>query len=279
MGLALLEEQRLAEQRDLTTTGQMMGTLDYMAPEQGADSHVVDIRADIYSLGATLFRLLTGEVPFSSKKYGTPIKMLMALANESAPSIATIRSDLPQELAAVVDRMLARNPEDRFATPQEVADALIPFAGGCDLASLLRRAEKESEAGSEDSLGRTNEYLSSPSTVTKKDVEKPVPAKSGTTNRLEKTQLMKTLPRAAAWYQRPAIIALIALGLIGLLAAAVIIHIATDNGELIVTAEDDNIQVTVKRHNGEPVKDIELTKGQGKTTFRAGKYEVVISGD
>lgn len=140
MGLALLDEQRKGERRDLTSTGQMMGTLDYMAPEQGMDSHEVEIRADIYSLGATLYKLLCGEAPFSNEKYNTPVKMLMALGMETAPSIATKRDDLAPELVAIVDRMLAKQPEDRFATPAEVAEALAPFAEGANLAELAQRA-------------------------------------------------------------------------------------------------------------------------------------------
>jgi serine/threonine protein kinase len=277
MGLALLEENRLAEQRDLTTTGQMMGTLDYMAPEQGLDSHEVDTRADIYSLGATLFKLLTGETPFPSKKYGTPMKMLMALANESARSIATVRADLPSELAEVVDRMLRKSPDERFANPQEVAMALEPFTAGCNLGALLSRAEQNDR--DDTSLARTNEYLSAPSTETKADAKAPDKAKGAQTHRFEITQLAKALPSSSAWYQRPAIIAAVALSAIGFVAAAVIISIMTDKGELIVRSNDDKVQVAVRRHNGEPVEDIELTKGQGQTTLRSGKYEVIITGD
>jgi len=138
MGLALLNEQHSTKERVLTLSGQMMGTLDYMPPEQGMDSHDVDTRADIYSLGATLFKLLCGEPPFSGAKYSTPVAMIGALATEQAPSIATRRDDLPEELVATVDRMLAREPDDRFLSADEVVQALVPFTQGCDLASLLK---------------------------------------------------------------------------------------------------------------------------------------------
>lgn len=111
MGLALLEDK---EQEGMTTTGQMMGTMEFMAPEQAGDSHSVDSRADIYSLGATLFKLLSGEAPFFGEKYDTPLKMIRALALETPPSIQERRQGLPVELIALVDciwqriRMTAR---------------------------------------------------------------------------------------------------------------------------------------------------------------------------
>lgn len=148
LGLALLDGPQAAVERDLTSTGQLMGTLNYMAPEQGLDSHLVDIRADIYSLGATLYRLLVGEPPFAGEAYNSPLKMMRALATQSPPSIAEKRPDLPPGLVALVDRMLAKNPDDRFRTPQEVAEALAPFCAGCDLRRLseqvgINRADRE----------------------------------------------------------------------------------------------------------------------------------------
>src|SRR5687768_8431393 len=77
LGLALLSETLAPDSGGLTTSGQMMGTIDYMAPEQAGDTHQVDIRADIYSLGATLYRLLTGAAPFSGDKFDTPVKKIL----------------------------------------------------------------------------------------------------------------------------------------------------------------------------------------------------------
>jgi serine/threonine protein kinase len=142
LGLALLEGPQAEAPAELTATDQMMGTLDYMAPEQGAHSHDVDIRADIYSLGATLYKLLCGQAPFAGQQYNTPLKKLMALAGETPAPIGQRRHDLPDGLAAIVDRMLARNPADRFATPREVAEALEPYAQGCDLTALVERLDR-----------------------------------------------------------------------------------------------------------------------------------------
>ena len=137
LGLAMLDATSAPELRDLTATGQVMGTLDYMAPEQSEASRNVDIRADIYALGATLYKLLSGEVPFSPEKYDSPVKLISAIVNHDAPSIASKRDDLPNELATVVDRMLSRDPNKRFGTPRMVADAIASFAAGSDLAKLL----------------------------------------------------------------------------------------------------------------------------------------------
>ncbi len=178
MGLALLDDQ--TQQRDLTTTGQLMGTLDYMAPEQGTDSHSVDIRADIYSLGATLFKLLAGRTPFSSDKYNTPLKLMMAKASQDAPSLADVRDDLPDELVAIVDRMLARDPAARFATPAEVAAALAPFAEGANLAALLDCATtKDTQSIEDQSAAATHESLKcgSAETAATVDMQPSIPDK------------------------------------------------------------------------------------------------------
>ena len=138
-GLARLAP-RHARVDELTDSGQIMGTLKYMAPEQCSGSRDVDIRADIYSLGATLYRLLSGEPPFSSDRFDSPLTLIAALGNELPVPLATRRSDLPVKLVAIVERMMAKDPDERFATPDEVINALTPWSQGADLAGLLARA-------------------------------------------------------------------------------------------------------------------------------------------
>lgn len=152
MGLALLRMPQASEGRELTSDGQVMGTFDYMAPEQATDSHKVDIRADIYSLGATLYKLLCGQSPLAGHEEDSPIKRLMTVANETPLSIGQRRSDLPEGLPAVVDRMLARNRDERYATPAEVAAALTPFCVPCDLTALLQKADAVQPIARRDTL-------------------------------------------------------------------------------------------------------------------------------
>ncbi|APZ93390.1 serine/threonine protein kinase [Fuerstiella marisgermanici] len=109
----------------LTAVGSVMGTPDYIAPEQVRDAHSADIRADIYSLGCTLCYLLTGKPPFSADSV---VNKLKAHERQQPPALQELRDDVPAELADIVTRMMARNPDDRFQTPAEVAKALDPFA-------------------------------------------------------------------------------------------------------------------------------------------------------
>jgi hypothetical protein len=121
LGLARLQQPaNQATLATVTTTGSvMMGTLDYMAPEQAMDFRRVDIRADIYSLGCTFYFLLTGRAPFAD---GPPAqKLLMHQLKEPAP---IGRADVPSSVEQVVRQMMAKRPEDRFAEPGKVAQLL-----------------------------------------------------------------------------------------------------------------------------------------------------------
>lgn len=169
LGLALLSEADRAVSQHLTSTGQIMGTLDYMAPEQADDTHAVDIRADIYSLGCTLYALLAGEPPFGGQQFTTPVRKLAAHMQKPVPPIRDKRDDVPDELVAVLDRMLAKQPGERFATPGEVATALQSLVASSDLPQLLERATetqpKPNEADS--SSHETRGQASSPFTATR----------------------------------------------------------------------------------------------------------------
>ncbi len=109
----------------LTRSWQIFGTPDYMSPEQAESTFDADIRSDIFSLGCTLFKALTGQLPFAG---GTPVQKLLARANRDAPKVCSLRSEIPATLEAVVAKMLARKPEQRYQTPGEVAFALAPFS-------------------------------------------------------------------------------------------------------------------------------------------------------
>jgi serine/threonine protein kinase len=143
LGLALLSATQPTDRTDLTSKGSVMGTIDYMAPEQGGDSHLVDVRADIYSLGATLYKLLAGAAPYSDPKLDTAVKKLMALATRPPAPIGDRCPGVSPKLAKVIERMMERNRDERIASPDEAARSLEPFCKGHDLARLLAGAEGE----------------------------------------------------------------------------------------------------------------------------------------
>jgi serine/threonine protein kinase len=109
---------------DVTRSGQIMGSPDYMSPEQAMSSRTVDIRSDIYGLGVTLFQLLCGELPYSGDNV---MEKLLARINTDAPPVSKFRHDVPPVLVHIVARMLHRDPAQRFQTPAEVAAVLEAF--------------------------------------------------------------------------------------------------------------------------------------------------------
>jgi serine/threonine protein kinase/formylglycine-generating enzyme required for sulfatase activity len=108
----------------LTCEGQILGTPDYIAPEQAADAQRADIRADIYSLGCTLYYVLSGRPPFPASSL---YEVLQAHQSMDARPLNLVRPEVPWELAAIAGRMMAKDPVRRFQTPREVAQALKPF--------------------------------------------------------------------------------------------------------------------------------------------------------
>jgi serine/threonine protein kinase len=123
MGLARFfheEEDSITRKYDES----VLGTADYLAPEQAINSHDVDIRADIYSLGATLYFCLTGKTPFNE---GSIAQKLIWHQTRQPKSVKLMRPEVPDGIVAVVERSMAKDPNQRFATPLAMADALAPW--------------------------------------------------------------------------------------------------------------------------------------------------------
>ncbi len=123
LGLVSLktDDENKESTESLTANNQIIGTVDYMSPEQAEDVHHVDLRTDIYSLGCTLYRILTNKPPYRGKN---AIQKLMAHRTHSIPSLRAERSDIPELLDRAFRRMVAKRPEDRYQTMGEVIESM-----------------------------------------------------------------------------------------------------------------------------------------------------------
>jgi hypothetical protein len=142
LGLALLRygEETHEHTGELTSSGAFMGTPDFVAPEQIANPHAVDARADLYSLGCTLYFLLTGKAPFPG---GSAIDKLDGHRHREPAPVEQQCPRLPLGVAAAVRKLMAKRPEDRYASAAEAAAALEPFCcvDGADAASVSQRIQ------------------------------------------------------------------------------------------------------------------------------------------
>lgn len=111
----------------LTQNGELLGTPDFMSPEQAEDPRLVDIRSDLYSLGGTLFVLVTGRMMFDAT---TMVQKLKKHLLEVPPLAHTVRPNVPPALSAVIAKLLEKSPGDRYQTPQELIEALEEIEAG-----------------------------------------------------------------------------------------------------------------------------------------------------
>lgn len=243
---------------EITTVGQLMGTLDYMAPEQAERGGAVDYRADLYSLGATLFRLLTGRAPLAAAPNLTPLEKLRLLGSHKPPRLRSLRPDAPSGLGDIVDSMLSRDPAQRPASAIHAAELLEPYANDADLIGLLQRAKSNPIRDESDmnwnplwQRGLVDEPSVAP---------KPSPSRS----------------RFGGWGKW---IAAACLG--GMALGGILFVIETSKGQLVIDSEA-NVQVRLVRVDESGTKtdidDLKIMPGTKATRLRSGKYEIVLEG-
>ena len=153
----------------LTEIGQVLGTADYLAPEQYSDPRHADGRADLYGLGCTLYFLLCGRAPFDGPDCRLPHEKMAAHAWRPPPALRARRPEVPEAVAAVVHRLLAKDPADRYPTAAQVAEALAPHAAKGDLLGLVTEAGRKAVAppshgtgGADDATGAKRPASPSP---------------------------------------------------------------------------------------------------------------------
>lgn len=216
-------------QEQLTQSGQVMGTVDFMAPEQAKETHAATAQSDIYSLGCTLFRLLTGKPLYECD---TIINKLLAHANNPIPKLTDIRQDVPPELYQVFQKMVAKHPHER----QTTMALLIEELDACELETRTSMPRSEFtivDTGPKDKV-RHRKSASGKRTVQNAGE---TPVQTG---------------RASSVFPR------VALGLLGggIALAAIIMCLPTKNGTIQIEINDPAIEVTVNE-NGYRIQGLE----------------------
>jgi WD40 repeat protein/serine/threonine protein kinase len=276
-GLAKATSEK-PDEHGLTGTGQMLGTPDYVAPEQTLDAATATTRADIYSLGCTLYYLLTGKPPFKGR---TAFEVMQAHHTDEARPLEEVRPDAPLGLGDVVRRMMAKSPDDRYQTPGEVARALQPFVKrGTSTAGSLHTPKPASEPilksetmqAADTSRMRvlaavvTQPPAAAPTSPFSDLVESagPVPPRA------------RTSPASARRIPFLPITIAAAVLLLALLAGgAVVVRVRTGKGTFVITSQRPGVEIVVSR-DGKTVQIIDVDTKQ-TIELPSGPYEVALA--
>jgi serine/threonine protein kinase/formylglycine-generating enzyme required for sulfatase activity len=243
---------------ELTASGAYMGTPDYCAPEQATDARTADIRADLYSLGCTLYCLVSGRPPF---REDTVVKTILAHLEKQPQPLPDLRPDVPAELWQVVARLLAKQPEKRYQKPIEVAQALAPFIKpGANPDAKGRPAQPQDTA----LPGKGTEIGADTGKIKKvlRDALLPTPPKNmpvreeaspfadltdeGAPSKKVRPAREEAKSSLAAWWKHPRVLVAAGCASVALiLLAAIIILIRTSDGTIVLENLPPDAVVTV----------------------------------
>jgi serine/threonine protein kinase/WD40 repeat protein len=293
-GLAKVMREK-TDDTGLTGEGKMLGTPDYIAPEQTLDAAKADIRADIYSLGCTLYFLLSGRPPFSASSLGA---ILLAHQMQEAKPLNLVRPEVPEELAAVVRKMMAKSPAQRYQTPQEVVQALSPFV---KQGASPKPSPELSMGTAKGPAGKPVKSESPPAPIASAKQPPPVPesppavaweALTEGTSAFPQTRRSGVVrkrrpPVRKPWLKQPWLVGsgmgvgVLLLALLGMWTCGVLTKVKTPDGNLIVEANEpnsevfvDGAKVTVSWHNGGKKAEISVKPGTRKVEVKKDGFTV-----
>lgn len=288
MGLVRLDAAG-SDPDQLTGTGQIMGTVDYMAPEQATDTSRADARSDIYSLGMTLWYLLTGRVVFEADSV---VKKLLAHQNDPIPPLRSVCPEAPAELEATFARMVAKAPDQRY---QAMSDVIADLERCLDGAGSVAPVAATQQAGEATNLSlRTTGVpgataadaelttISSPRYLAPEAATGPIPADSGVPEppRTPPAESAAEPARSAAGWSlgRKRWIAVGGVALIGLLWAGLMLFMQTSQGLIRVQIDDPQIEVAIQGtaivlKRADQGQDIKLSPGEKSFIVRRGDFQ------
>ncbi len=297
MGLARIEATDVATQADLTGTGAVMGTIDYMAPEQALSTKHADARSDLYSLGISLWYLLTGKPTYEGDSL---MARLLAHREHPIPSLRAVRGDVPESLDHLFEKLVAKKQADRYQTAAELlvdlqacrtgtsikAVTVAEVATGPDeFQNFLHHLESPTEGPRGN---RTNPSVTGTKTLSRPQVsvtsadETMSPLPISETQRFQRPKIQKA--KSPPWFQdRRLQIAGGAAAVLVLLAAVFLFQ--TPNGTLRVEILDPDVEMTVKgtalKFHGTDLDPVSLKVGEkklivtrGDLTFPTESFEI-----
>jgi serine/threonine protein kinase len=233
LGLARLEQEMTEQDRALTREGAVLGTPDYLAPEQALGAHTVDGRSDLYSLGCTFYFLLTGRTPFHAESVA---QLLLKHQIEQPVPLESRRSDVPEGVLAIIRLLLAKEPGERIQTAAELAAALEPFCGGAAPPVQAAASAPESAwagiaaAGENPRSGRAQVESAEDRTVALEEEAAPARAKRG-----KPRKGRKAAQAEAAGLRKGLLLALagagILVGVVGVVALGTLLWLRSDRGK------------------------------------------------
>lgn len=246
-GLSKATSEKGAE-TSLTKSGQLLGTPDYVAPEQMLNAQKADIRADIYSLGCTLYFLLSGRPPFQEPSL---YEVLDAHQKREARPLNLVRPDVPVEFAAIAAKMMAKDPAQRFQTPVEAARALAPFfesgvapvgagnlgSGALDIATRVATAAEYDVPPKQLSTCSESLPIASPPALA---AMTPAKASNGSQDATNKSPIAKRRMRRP---RRATVVGLLLLS--GLALAGVLLRFKTDDGVVVLNVNVEKPQIFI----------------------------------